>query len=55
MKQERKRENGGEREKECLPLLGSDYIILGLGRTRHSFKLTNQFPNLLQADVRPSP
>ena len=31
------------RECACLPLLGSGYITLGLGKTRYSFKLTNLF------------
>ena len=45
-----------EREREPQRAsLGLDYVISGLGRTRHFLKLTNQLPNLLRASDGSSP
>ena len=52
--QRERRGRGGEgKEKERdrnIPYY-VDYIILGLGRTRHFFKLTIQFPNPLRVCI----
>ena len=54
---ERQRRTRRENDRSLLgqrTLLGSNYITLGLGRTRCSFKLTNHFPNPLWACAGPS-